>query len=39
MKKSNKLKLVWFLRIIAWVIGLIAIGFLIYGILKNSGIL
>ena len=35
MKKTTKLKIVWFLRIAAWIIGLIAMLLLIYGILKN----
>jgi len=38
MRKKNKLKIVWILRILSWTLGLIAMGFLIYGILKNLGI-
>jgi hypothetical protein len=39
MKKSNIIKIIWFLRIVAWSFGLIAMGFLLYGILKNLNIL
>lgn len=33
LKKATKLKIIWFLRIAAWTMGLIAMGFLLYGIL------
>ena len=38
MKKTTKLKIIWSLRIIAWTFGLIAMGLLVYGILKNLNI-
>jgi len=39
MKKTTELKIVWFLRIAALVMGLIAAGFLAYGILRNLNLL
>jgi hypothetical protein len=39
MKKKTELKIVWFLRIAAWIMGLVAMGFLAYGILRNLNLL
>ncbi len=38
MKKTTELKIIWSLRIGTWIMGLIAMGFLAYGILRNLGV-
>jgi uncharacterized membrane protein len=39
MKKRKKERLMWFLYILAWIMGLSAIVALIFGILRNLGVL